>query len=185
MVFYFCQYISLSPTHWTFKLQQQVYEPVQLHCETSTFHQGHHTTHYIDHLNIKSMKEQKQSFTLHLAFHHLCNVYCHLYVFSSARCFQSKTASSLPLPLILPFGLKERLNETAEGPTLWSITTLNGEEELDRISTKLKGSRGKEIVDGGSDRLSSLRINLTVVNSTYNYTTTQEVRTPYNRVCHL
>ncbi|XP_078021207.1 uncharacterized protein col7a1l isoform X2 [Epinephelus lanceolatus] len=68
----------------------------------------------------------------------------------------------------------ERLNETAEGPTLWSVTMLNGEEELDRIGTKLKGSRGKEIVDGDSDRLSSLKINLTVVNSTYNYTTTQE-----------
>ncbi|XP_070785049.1 collagen alpha-1(VII) chain [Enoplosus armatus] len=66
------------------------------------------------------------------------------------------------------------LNETAEGPTLWTVTTLNGEQELDRTETKLKGSRGKEVVDGDSDGASSLKMNLTAVNSTFNYTTTQE-----------
>ncbi|XP_044041741.1 collagen alpha-1(VII) chain isoform X2 [Siniperca chuatsi] len=66
------------------------------------------------------------------------------------------------------------LNETGEGPTLWTVTTLNGEQELDRIETKLKGSRGKEVVDGDSDGASSLKINLTVVNSTFNSTTSQE-----------
>ncbi|TKS90840.1 Collagen alpha-1(VII) chain [Collichthys lucidus] len=66
------------------------------------------------------------------------------------------------------------LNETVEGPTLWSVTTLNGEQELDRTETKLKGSREKEVVDGDSDGASSLRVNLTVVNSTFNYTMTQE-----------
>uniref|UniRef100_UPI0037E81BC1 collagen alpha-1(VII) chain n=1 Tax=Semicossyphus pulcher TaxID=241346 RepID=UPI0037E81BC1 len=63
------------------------------------------------------------------------------------------------------------LNETAEGPTLWSATTVNGEQELHRTETKL---RGTERVDGDRDGASSLRINLTVVNSTFNYTTTQE-----------
>ncbi|XP_027128247.1 collagen alpha-1(VII) chain, partial [Larimichthys crocea] len=66
------------------------------------------------------------------------------------------------------------LNETVEGPTLWSVTTLNGEQELDRTETKLKGSTEKEVVDGDSDGASSLRVNLTVVNSTFNYTMTQE-----------
>ncbi|KAM9334648.1 uncharacterized protein col7a1l [Symphorus nematophorus] len=66
------------------------------------------------------------------------------------------------------------LNRTSEGPTLWTMTTLNREQELDRIETKLKGSRGKEVVDGGGAGASSLRLNLTVVNSTFNYTTTQE-----------
>ncbi|KAE8281399.1 Collagen alpha-1(XIV) chain Undulin Precursor [Larimichthys crocea] len=66
------------------------------------------------------------------------------------------------------------LNETVEGPTLWSVTTLNGEQELDRTETKLKGSREKEVVDGDSDGASSFRVNLTVVNSTFNYTMTQE-----------
>ncbi|XP_070848719.1 collagen alpha-1(VII) chain [Chaetodon trifascialis] len=64
------------------------------------------------------------------------------------------------------------LNETADGPTLLAVTSLNGQQQLDRIDTKLKGSRGKEGVEGGSD--ASLKINLTVVNSTFNYTTTQE-----------
>lgn len=81
--------------------------------------------------------------------------------------------------------MKDPLNETAEGPTSWTVTTLNGEQELDRIETKLKGSRGKEVVDGDSDGVSSLRKNLIVVNSTFNYTTTQEVSTFYNNVCQL
>ncbi|XP_051247897.1 collagen alpha-1(VII) chain isoform X3 [Dicentrarchus labrax] len=66
------------------------------------------------------------------------------------------------------------LNEMGEGPTLWTVTALNGRQELDRIETKLKGSRGKEVIDGNSDGGSSLKMNLTVVNSTFNYTTTQE-----------
>ncbi|XP_069556447.1 collagen alpha-1(VII) chain [Brachyistius frenatus] len=64
------------------------------------------------------------------------------------------------------------LNETAEGPTLWTVTTLNGEQELDRIETTLKGSRWKETVD--RDKVSSFKINLTVVNSTFNSTPTKE-----------
>ncbi|XP_035852104.1 collagen alpha-1(VII) chain isoform X2 [Sander lucioperca] len=66
------------------------------------------------------------------------------------------------------------LNETAEGPTLWSFTTLNGEQELDRTETELKGSSGKERVDEHSDGVSALKMNRTVVNSTFNYNTTQE-----------
>ncbi|XP_075968030.1 uncharacterized protein col7a1l [Anarhichas minor] len=65
-------------------------------------------------------------------------------------------------------------SETAEGPTLWTGSTLNGERELDRIHTKLKGSREKEMVDGDSGDISSLKMNLTLVNSTFNYTATQE-----------
>lgn len=81
--------------------------------------------------------------------------------------------------------MKDPLNETAEGPTLWTLTTLNGEQELDRIVTKSKGSRRKERVDGFSDGGSSLKMNLTLVNSTFNYTATQEVRIVYNKVCQL
>ncbi|XP_037617139.1 collagen alpha-1(VII) chain [Sebastes umbrosus] len=66
------------------------------------------------------------------------------------------------------------LNETAEGQTLWTVTTLNGEPELDKNDNKLMGSRGQEMVDGDGDGVSSLKINLTLVNSTFNYTTTQE-----------
>ncbi|XP_034529729.1 collagen alpha-1(VII) chain [Notolabrus celidotus] len=67
--------------------------------------------------------------------------------------------------------LVDPLNETAEGPTLWTDTTLNGEQEPDRVQKKL---RGKERVDGNKHGASSLRMNQTVVNSTFNYTTTQE-----------
>ncbi|XP_067438348.1 collagen alpha-1(VII) chain isoform X1 [Thunnus thynnus] len=74
-----------------------------------------------------------------------------------------------------PESLKvDPLNETAERPTLWSVTTLKGEQESDRIEAKLKASEGKEIVDGNSSEISSLKINLTVVNSTLNYTSNQE-----------
>lgn len=62
------------------------------------------------------------------------------------------------------------MNETAEGPTLWNVTTMNRER-------KVKGSRGKVVVNGDKDGASFLRINMTEVNSTFNYTTTQEVRT--------
>lgn len=81
--------------------------------------------------------------------------------------------------------MKDPLNETAEGQTLWTVTTLNGEPELDKNDNKLMGSRGQEMVDGDGDGVSSLKINLTLVNSTFNYTTTQEVRTFYNKVCQL
>ncbi|XP_028274896.1 collagen alpha-1(VII) chain [Parambassis ranga] len=67
------------------------------------------------------------------------------------------------------------LKETAEGPTLWTVTTtLNGEQELDGIKTKLKGSTGKERVHMESDEVSPLKINLTIVNSTFNYTTSKK-----------
>lgn len=90
----------------------------------------------------------------------------------------------LSLPPILSFHVKDTLNETIEDPTLWTVTTLTGEQESDRIETKFKGSRGKEVVDGDSDAVSSLKINLTVINSTFNYSTTREVRTFHNKVCH-
>ncbi|KAF3705128.1 Collagen alpha-1(VII) chain Long-chain collagen [Channa argus] len=64
------------------------------------------------------------------------------------------------------------LNETAESPTLWTITTLNGEQAFDGITTKLKESRRTEMLN--SDDASSLKMNLTVVNSTFNSTMTGE-----------
>lgn len=70
------------------------------------------------------------------------------------------------------------MNETAEGPTLWTVTALNSEQGLGRTETKLKGSRRKEM--GTSDELPSFNINLTAVNSTSNYNMTGEVRTFYN-----
>ncbi|XP_078138366.1 uncharacterized protein col7a1l [Centroberyx gerrardi] len=66
------------------------------------------------------------------------------------------------------------LNETAEGPTLWAVTALNGEQELGRIEARSRGTEGKGTVDGDSIEMSSLKMNLTVVNSTFNHTTTQE-----------
>lgn len=82
------------------------------------------------------------------------------------------------LLLILPFDVKDLLNETAEGPTLWTVTALNREHGLDRIETKLKGPRRKEM--GHSDEVPSLKINLTAVNSTLNYTMAEEVSIFYN-----
>lgn len=81
--------------------------------------------------------------------------------------------------------MQDPLNETAEGPTLWTVTTLNREQEFDRSEAKLKASEGKEMVDGDSSEIYSLKMNLTVVNSTFNYTSTQEVRLLYNKIYHL
>ncbi|XP_040928277.1 collagen alpha-1(VII) chain isoform X3 [Betta splendens] len=61
----------------------------------------------------------------------------------------------------------EPLNETEEGPTLWTVTALNGEQGLDKTETKLRGSRRKEMGP-------SLKLNLTVVNTTFNYTMMEE-----------
>ncbi|KAM7378263.1 hypothetical protein PAMA_013249 [Pampus argenteus] len=75
----------------------------------------------------------------------------------------------------LPESLKvDTLNETPEGPTLWTVTALNGEQKSDRTEAKLKESEGKEMIDGDSGEISSLQINMTVVNSTFNYTSTHE-----------
>ncbi|KAK1906190.1 Collagen alpha-1(VII) chain [Dissostichus eleginoides] len=65
------------------------------------------------------------------------------------------------------------LIELAEGPTLWSSTTLNGDQDMDRTESILK-RRWNKIVDGDSENASSHKMNLTVNNSTFNYTTTQE-----------
>ncbi|XP_037837209.1 collagen alpha-1(VII) chain isoform X2 [Kryptolebias marmoratus] len=64
-------------------------------------------------------------------------------------------------------------NETAEGPTSWTITTLDDEQKLNQIETKLKESRGIDIEDWNKNE-SSLKVNLTLVNSTFNYTTIKE-----------
>ncbi|KAM3588066.1 uncharacterized protein V6R79_020259 [Siganus canaliculatus] len=64
------------------------------------------------------------------------------------------------------------LNDTAEGPTLWTVNTLRGQPVLNRTETKLKGSRGKKVAAVESD--GTLKTNLIAVNSTSNYSTTQE-----------
>ncbi|XP_030006171.1 collagen alpha-1(VII) chain isoform X2 [Sphaeramia orbicularis] len=65
------------------------------------------------------------------------------------------------------------LNETGETPTLWTVTTLNGEQKLSVIEAKLKGSV-MDRVDGNRDEISSLRMNLSAVNATFNNTMIQE-----------
>lgn len=75
---------------------------------------------------------------------------------------------SLIFLFFLLLSLKDPLNETAEDPTLWTVNTLNGELEHDTIETNLK-----ETVDSTG---TSFKVNLTVVNSTSNYTMTNEVR---------
>lgn len=73
--------------------------------------------------------------------------------------------------------MKESSNETAESPSSWNMTTLNGGQEVNVTETKLKESTGKKIVNrGDSDEVSSMKMNLTVVSSTFNYTSAQEVR---------
>lgn len=70
--------------------------------------------------------------------------------------------------------LKDFFNETEESPTSWAITTLDDQQKLNQIETKLTGSRGTEIKDWNRNE-SLLKINLTLVNSTFNYTTINEV----------
>ncbi|CAJ1054849.1 collagen alpha-1(VII) chain [Xyrichtys novacula] len=71
---------------------------------------------------------------------------------------------------LLETSLVDPLKETAEGPTLWTDTIVNVEQELDWLRKKLR----KEKVDESKHGASSLKINQTVINSTLNYTTAQE-----------
>ncbi|XP_036004748.1 collagen alpha-1(VII) chain isoform X2 [Fundulus heteroclitus] len=66
------------------------------------------------------------------------------------------------------------LPETLEGPTLWTMTTVDGEKKLNRTETKLKGSKGTGEEDLDVDKVPSLKLNQTLVNSTLNYTNVQE-----------
>ncbi|KAM4615653.1 uncharacterized protein col7a1l [Polymixia lowei] len=66
------------------------------------------------------------------------------------------------------------LNETAEGPALWGITMLNREQDLGRIETGSRETEGQGTVGGDGVEISSHKINVTVVNSTFNHTTSQE-----------
>ncbi|KAM9328401.1 uncharacterized protein col7a1l [Pholidichthys leucotaenia] len=61
-------------------------------------------------------------------------------------------------------------NETAESLTLWTVTALNGDPELNRTETKLK-----ETVDNNSAEVSSLKMNLTIVSSMFSDTTTHKM----------
>ncbi|XP_074554044.1 uncharacterized protein col7a1l [Halichoeres trimaculatus] len=65
--------------------------------------------------------------------------------------------------------LVDPLNDTAEGPALWTETALNGEQKPDRMEKKIRGKEKSE-----KHGASSLKNNQTVVNSTFNYTSTQE-----------
>ncbi|KAM7367132.1 hypothetical protein PAMP_015056 [Pampus punctatissimus] len=94
---------------------------------------------------------------------------------STEPLLQLDTIEDAELDGHLPESLKvDTLNETPEGPTLWTVTTLNGEQKSDRIEAKLKASERKEMIDMDSGEISSLTINMTVVNSTFNYTSTHE-----------
>lgn len=77
--------------------------------------------------------------------------------------------------------MKDALNETIEDPSSRIITTVNGEQEPHGTETKFTASKEEVVVDGDGDTVSSLKMNLTVVNSTFNYTTTQEVWTFYSK----
>lgn len=68
--------------------------------------------------------------------------------------------------------MKDTADEPTEAPT--AITLI--EEQL----TKLNKSRLKDVVDEDGDGGSSLDVNLTLIDSTFNYTETQEVR-----MCHI
>lgn len=76
--------------------------------------------------------------------------------------------------------MKDALNETVEDPSSGIVTTVNREQEPDGTETKFTASKEDEVVDGDGDTVSSLKMNLTVVNATFNYTTTQEVQTFYS-----
>ncbi|XP_047245921.1 collagen alpha-1(VII) chain isoform X4 [Girardinichthys multiradiatus] len=66
------------------------------------------------------------------------------------------------------------LTETLEGPTLWTMTAVDGEKKLSRIETKLKGSKGTGEEDWDGETVSSLKMNETLVNSTLHYTTVKK-----------
>ncbi|KAM4711770.1 uncharacterized protein col7a1l isoform 4-T5 [Anableps anableps] len=68
----------------------------------------------------------------------------------------------------------DHLIDTVEGPTLWTMTTVDGERKLDQFETKLKGSKETGEEDWDGDIVSSLKLNLTLVNSTLNYTNVEE-----------
>lgn len=55
------------------------------------------------------------------------------------------------------------------------------EQELNSSDTDPKANFEKKLLVGTDDGVSSLSINLTDVNSTFNFTTTQEVRIIYNK----
>ncbi|XP_056131888.1 collagen alpha-1(VII) chain [Lampris incognitus] len=74
----------------------------------------------------------------------------------------------------LPEPFPDQLNETAEGPTMWGLTTLNAEPELDGTESRSRRPKGKGSAVGDSAEIPSVKIHLTVVNSTFNLTTSQE-----------
>ena len=73
--------------------------------------------------------------------------------------------------------MKDALNETAEGPTFWSLTLLNGlngVQDVGRIESTSKGIEGTLTVDEDFSEAPSPKLALS--NSTFNNTTSEEVR---------
>ncbi|XP_024143033.1 collagen alpha-1(VII) chain [Oryzias melastigma] len=70
--------------------------------------------------------------------------------------------------------LTEPLNGTLEAPTSWTGVTADIQQRT-KTDTKLNGSKEKEPEDLGVDEVSSLKTNQSVVNSTFNYTATNEM----------
>ncbi|RVE56711.1 hypothetical protein OJAV_G00224110 [Oryzias javanicus] len=70
--------------------------------------------------------------------------------------------------------LTESLNGTLEAPTSWTGITADT-QQWTKTETKLNGSKEKELEDLGADEVSSLKMNQSVVNSTFNYTATNEM----------
>ncbi|KAM7378264.1 hypothetical protein PAMA_013249 [Pampus argenteus] len=120
----------------------------------------------------KKTKENTETHTSNIITEYTSSVKFHP---SNQPLLELDTIKDAELDGELPESLKvDTLNETPEGPTLWTVTALNGEQKSDRTEAKLKESEGKEMIDGDSGEISSLQINMTVVNSTFNYTSTHE-----------
>ncbi|XP_034434681.1 collagen alpha-1(VII) chain [Hippoglossus hippoglossus] len=84
------------------------------------------------------------------------------------------TEFSSPVKFDLTSQTRSNLDVTEVPDLDGGIPDSTSVQELDRIQTKLNGSRWTKTVDGNNDKVSSLKINRTEVNSTYNYTTAQE-----------
>ncbi|XP_045081348.1 collagen alpha-1(VII) chain-like [Coregonus clupeaformis] len=75
----------------------------------------------------------------------------------------------------LPEPNSDALNETAEGPTFWGVTTpnaLNGDQDVGRIESTSKGIERTLTVD--EDFSEAPTPKLTLSNSTFNHTTSEE-----------
>ncbi|KAM9846061.1 uncharacterized protein col7a1l [Aulostomus maculatus] len=115
----------------------------------------------------KNTKEKSETHTSNIINEYTSSLFEH----SNQPLLDLDASEDLELEGQLPDSMKiDSLNGTAEGPTLWSMATMKGEHEIERI----EASEERDLVIRDSGEISSLRINLTAVNTTLNYTTTQE-----------